>query len=146
MLRLLLSVYAVSVSGFVIGQRSRQLAPSMKASSDQPWYKSDDLPAAQMVSLKWVSLQAVTDMSALTGIAFMTGADPIELLTSGTAFWLVAGPAVITFGFVWRRINRTGERDGRPPIDWDDDLVVRWLGGEAAVESIRKVIVQMTSW
>lgn len=119
----------------------------MASSSSKPaWYESDELPTAQMVSLKWVSLQAATDFAALMGISYITGADPVELLLSGTAFWLIAGPAFITFGFVWRRINLTGERDGRPPVDWENDLVVKWLGGEYDVKCIRYVITEMTSW
>ena len=116
----------------------------MKA--DEPWYASPELGRAQAVSVRWVSLQACTDFLALLGVAYATGSDPIELLLSGTAFWLIAGPAFITFGFVWRRINLTGERAGRPPVDWSKDPVVKWLGGEDEVAAIRKIIFSMTSW
>lgn len=118
----------------------------MRQMDREPWYSSPDLGRAQAVSFRWVSLQACTDFLALLGVAYATGSDPVELLLSGTAFWLIAGPAFITFGFVWRRINLTGERAGRPPVDWSKDPVVKWLGGEDEVAAIRKIIFSMTSW
>ncbi|KAL1521331.1 hypothetical protein AB1Y20_020998 [Prymnesium parvum] len=106
-----------------------------------------ELPRAQGVSVRWIGLQGGADLLSLFLLAKIVGVPPLELLGSPLVFWTILGPSGFMLGLVMTRINKRPEDTSfRGKIDWENDLIVRLMGGKEDVWTLRTVIKEMTTF
>lgn len=88
------------------------------------------------VPLKWIALQGVADFCALCFFAKVVGTDPISFLQTTEAKYIIAGPAFLMFGVVGNRLRK------EEPPGFEEDPIVRWLGGADTVRAFRESLVE----
>lgn len=89
---------------------------------------------------RWAVVQLTADATSVTLLSLVTKLSVPELFLNpdnSYLLWTILGPALITFGGVWRRIT---SRDEAP--NFDEDWFVQKLGGPDAVRALRYVIAQ----
>jgi hypothetical protein len=89
--------------------------------------------------IRWIAVQGLVDATTLAFffVALYSGSPdgltPDSLygfLTADSTKWFVVGPAILTFGGILQRLT------DRPWEGYEDDLLVKWLGGADAVQDL----------
>ena len=90
-------------------------------------------PSAGATFRRWAAIQFASDAVSVTILSLLVQQTPLELFQQGSVLlWVLGGPALLTFGYVYKLIT---VRDEAP--DFDTDFVVLKLGGPNAVRGLR---------
>ena len=95
---------------------------------------ADEAEGGVPLPARWAGMQGLTDLGFLFLLSSYTGRDLVDLFQDSATKYIVFGPALLTAGVVGNQF-RLPERP-----DFEQNPVVKFLGGPARVRNFRGVI------